>query len=156
MLAKSRSIKVLDFALSGNAGTAACEVFVDALGLKTLFSAFMGKVFEYLPHTCLLASHSCLDLMQAKKEKNVLATASAGEDASHVLGIISSLFSNIPSDSTARVRLLTKFVESEYEKVDKLLEIRESAEARLAVTKKELEQEKKVRGCSRRRHSEDV
>ncbi|KAG9006053.1 hypothetical protein FRB94_001034 [Tulasnella sp. JGI-2019a] len=121
MLARPRSIKVLDYATSGVAGTASCEAFVDALGLKTLFSAFMGKV---------------------KKDKSTLTTTSAGEDASHVLGIISSLFSNIPSDSTARVRLLTKFVESEYEKVDKLLEIREGAEARLVVTNKEIASEK--------------
>jgi beta-catenin-like protein 1 len=39
-----RSIKTLDYAMSGTAGTAICEAFVDALGLKTLFSAFMGKV----------------------------------------------------------------------------------------------------------------
>lgn len=73
-----------------------------------------------------------------------MATTPASEDATHILGIISSLFSNIPSDSTARVRLLTKFVESDYEKVDRLLEIRESAEARLAVTNKEIEQERRV------------
>ncbi|KAG9017953.1 hypothetical protein FRB90_012839 [Tulasnella sp. 427] len=122
MLARSRSIKVLDFAMQGTAGTACCEMFVEALGLKTLFSAFMGK---------------------AKKQKNPLATTPASEDATHILGIISSLFSNIPSESTARVRLLTKFVESDYEKVDRLLEIRESAEARLAVTNKEIEQERR-------------
>ncbi|KAG8949257.1 hypothetical protein FRC04_008859 [Tulasnella sp. 424] len=121
MLARSRSIKVLDFAMQGTSGTACCETFVEALGLKTLFSAFMGK---------------------AKKQKNPLATTPASEDATHILGIISSLFSNIPSDSTARVRLLTKFVESDYEKVDRLLEVREGAEARLAVTNKEIEQER--------------
>lgn len=44
MQSRSRSIKVLDYAMSGEAGAAACETFVDALGLKTLFSAFMGKV----------------------------------------------------------------------------------------------------------------
>lgn len=30
--------------MSGPAGTAACETFVEALGLKNLFSTFMGKV----------------------------------------------------------------------------------------------------------------
>ena len=44
MESKSRSIKVLDYAMSGAAGTALCQAFVDALGLKTLFNAFMGKV----------------------------------------------------------------------------------------------------------------
>lgn len=123
MLARSRSIKVLDHAMSGHAGTACCDVFVEALGLKALFSTFMGKV---------------------KKSKNPLATTPASEDATHILGIISSLFSNIPSDTTARVRLLAKFVEGDYEKVDKLLEIREGAEARLAITNKDIEAERKV------------
>ncbi len=30
--------------MSGPDGTAACEAFIEALGLKTLFSVFMGKV----------------------------------------------------------------------------------------------------------------
>lgn len=44
LLARSRAIKVLDHALSGAAGTINCETFVEALGLKTLFSSLMGKV----------------------------------------------------------------------------------------------------------------
>lgn len=51
MLARNRAIKVLDHALTGDAGTAACERFVEVLGLKSLFSAFMNKVrrsFEQL------------------------------------------------------------------------------------------------------------
>ncbi|KAA1466407.1 DUF1716-domain-containing protein [Dentipellis sp. KUC8613] len=120
MDSRSRSIKTLDHALSGTAGTEACEVFVEALGLKHLFSAFMGKT--------------------SKKHKNPAPPAS--EDLTHVLGILSSLFSNLPSDSPARIRLLTKFVEGNYEKTDKLLDIRESAQARLKVTDKEIEAEK--------------
>ena len=54
MQAKSRSIKVLDYAMSGPSGTATCEVFVEALGLKTLFSAFMGKV-----SSCTLFNRAC-------------------------------------------------------------------------------------------------
>lgn len=46
MESKSRSIKVLDYAMSGTAGAVICETFVDALGLKTLFTAFMGKVWR--------------------------------------------------------------------------------------------------------------
>ena len=41
---RSRSIKVLDYAMSGVAGSPVCESFIEALGLKTLFSALMGKV----------------------------------------------------------------------------------------------------------------
>jgi beta-catenin-like protein 1 len=120
---RARAIKVLDHALSGNAGTDACETFVEALGLKTLFSALMGKSIS--------------------KKKAV--AVSAGEETSHVLGIISSLFTNLPSDSASRIRVLAKFAESGYEKVEKLLEIREGATGRLKAVDKEIEAEKKVR-----------
>lgn len=44
--ARSRSIKALNYAMSGPGGAATCESFVEALGLKTLFSAFMDKVSD--------------------------------------------------------------------------------------------------------------
>lgn len=44
LLARTRAIKVLDYAMQTDDGTAACERFVDGLGLKSLFSAFMGRV----------------------------------------------------------------------------------------------------------------
>jgi beta-catenin-like protein 1 len=46
-LAKYRALKVLDHALSGDEGSANCEKFVECLGLKTLFSFFMGKVSDF-------------------------------------------------------------------------------------------------------------
>ncbi|OSD04244.1 DUF1716-domain-containing protein [Trametes coccinea BRFM310] len=123
MQARSRAIKVLDYAMSGPAGTAACETFVEALGLKTLFSSFMGK---------------------AGKKQKATAGHAASEDTAHTLGIVSSLLSNLASDSPARIRLLAKFVENNYEKPEKLLEIREAAQGRLKATDKEIEDEKKV------------
>ncbi|KAF8076448.1 Catenin-beta-like protein [Lyophyllum atratum] len=120
---KSRSIKVLDFAMSGIAGSPVCETFIEVLGLKTLFSAFMSK--------------------GTRKQKST-ANLPPSEDTAHILGIISSLFSNIASDSPARIRLLAKFVESNYEKVDKLLEIRDGAYTRLKMAESEIEKEKQV------------
>lgn len=52
LLARNRAIKALDHALTGDAGTAACEHFVEALGLKSLFTAFMNKVRYRCPHAC--------------------------------------------------------------------------------------------------------
>jgi len=118
---RSRSIKTLDYAMSGTSGTAACEAFVGALGLKTLFSALMGKI--------------------SKKQKPSTAPP-ASEDTSHILGIISSLFSNLPSESPARIRLLAKFVENNYEKVDKLLDVRDGARSRLQAVESQIEKEK--------------
>ncbi|KAG6917898.1 hypothetical protein DXG01_000507 [Tephrocybe rancida] len=120
--AKSRSIKVLDYAMSGIAGSAICEAFVEASGLKILFPAFMGK--------------------GSKKQKST-TNLPPSEDTGHILGIVSSLFSNIASDSPARIRLLAKFVESNYEKVDKLLEIRDGARTRLKAVEVEIAAEGK-------------
>ncbi|KAI0005002.1 Catenin-beta-like protein [Russula compacta] len=121
MQACSRAVKTLDHAMSGHAGAESCKVFVEASGLKYLFNALMGK--------------------PPKKQKGAIQT-SAPEDTTHTLGILSSLFTNLPSDSPARIRLLAKFVESNYEKTDKLLDIRTSAQARLTVTDREIDAEK--------------
>ncbi|QRW01704.1 beta-catenin-like protein 1 [Ceratobasidium sp. AG-Ba] len=67
---KSRAIKVLDYALAGPPGAANCVTFVEAMGLKTLFSAFMGK---------------------SSKKSKTSAAMPASEDTSHILGVISSL-----------------------------------------------------------------
>ncbi|KAF8759852.1 hypothetical protein RHS01_01675 [Rhizoctonia solani] len=88
----------LDYALSGPLGAANCSTFVEAVGLKPLFSAFMGK--------------------SAKKSKTGTAMP-ASEDIGHILGVISSLFANLDSDSPPRIRVLAKFVEAEYEKIDR-------------------------------------
>jgi beta-catenin-like protein 1 len=68
----------------------------------------------------------------------------ASEDIGHILGVISSLFGNLDSDSPPRIRVLAKFVEAEYEKVDRLIELREQAQTRLKITDREIDVEKKV------------
>ena len=52
------------------------------------------------------------------------------------------MLSNLASDTAPRMRLLAKFVENSYEKLDRLLDIRENAEIRLKVVDKEIEKEK--------------
>ncbi|PPQ98535.1 hypothetical protein CVT24_004026 [Panaeolus cyanescens] len=120
-MAQTRAIKVLDHALSGPAGESLSTAFVDALGLKTLFSLFLGKT---------------------TKKIKAGSEAITPQDTSHILSIISSLFRHLPSDSSSRIRLLAKFVENDYEKVDKVLDIRESALKRLATTDAEIAAEK--------------
>ncbi|KAJ8296204.1 Beta-catenin-like protein 1 [Rhodotorula toruloides] len=111
-MSRNRAIKTLDHALQGREGAPLCERFVEALGLKTLFAAFMGRSDD------------------KKKKKAALATTH--EDIEHILAILSSLFTSLPSDSPPRMRLLAKFVENDYEKIDRLLEIREELETRIA------------------------
>ncbi|WWC67148.1 uncharacterized protein I206_101055 [Kwoniella pini CBS 10737] len=123
LLAKTRSIKVLNYALQTEDGSEGCEKFVQALGLKTFFSAFMGKG-------------------EGKKKK--LNATSSFEHEEHLLGILVSLFTNLGSDTPERIRLIAKFVENGYEKVDRLLEMREVAENKLKGVEKDITMEKRV------------
>lgn len=55
-----------------------------------------------------------------------------------------SLFTNLESDTAPRIRLIAKFVENEYEKVERLLEMREAAEAKLRSVNRDIATEKSV------------
>jgi beta-catenin-like protein 1 len=83
--------------------------------------------------------------MQPLKKQKSAIQFSSPEDTTHTLGILSSLFTNLPSDSPARIRLLAKFVENNYEKTDKLLDIRTSAQTRLTDVDREIDAEKEAR-----------
>ncbi|CAK7338787.1 unnamed protein product [Dovyalis caffra] len=98
-LAYGSAIRALDFAMTNY--PPACERFVDVLGLKTAFAAFMGKV----PMS-----------KQNKKERY------REELEERVISLIASLFGGILRGSR-RERLLSKFVENEYEKIDRLMEL---------------------------------
>ncbi|TIA84981.1 hypothetical protein E3P99_04097 [Wallemia hederae] len=112
LISRTRAIKTLDHAMSGPEGSLNSESFIDANGLTVLFGAFMNKF---------------------PQKKNALGAVSIQEQEEHILGIMVSLFSNLGSDTPGRVRLLTKFVENDYEKVDRLLDIRENASNRVKV-----------------------
>jgi beta-catenin-like protein 1 len=90
---KPRALKVLDHALSSSSGAPVAEKFIDAAGLKPLFSTFAKKNLE-------------------------------AADTEHILGIFSALLRLLPGESSHRIRLLAKFVEKEYEKLDKLVTLR--------------------------------
>ncbi|CAG8478240.1 13480_t:CDS:10, partial [Acaulospora colombiana] len=122
MMSRMRSIKVLDHALSTPEGANCCERFVDIFGLRTLFSAFMRKGL--------------------KKLKKTYKNFSEAEEEEHIISIIVSLLKNLPLESEHRLRLIGKFIENDFEKVDRLLEMRESYESRVAVVDKEIEKEK--------------
>lgn len=66
--------------------------------------------------------------MNGKKTK---LSPTTYEDTEHLLSLTAALFSSLVSDSAPRLRLLAKFVEADYEKVDRLLEMRQDVEARV-------------------------
>ncbi|XP_030474670.2 uncharacterized protein LOC115692055 [Syzygium oleosum] len=93
------AIRALDFAMTKF--PPACERFVDVLGLKTAFATFMGKIPQY------------------KKNKKERYQEDLEE---RIISLIASLFDGI-SRGSRRERLLSKFVENEYEKIDRLVEL---------------------------------
>ncbi|KAG8684726.1 hypothetical protein FRC09_015183, partial [Ceratobasidium sp. 395] len=95
------------------------------------------KVLDY----ALAGPQGAANCGSKKSKANTAMPAS--EDISHILGVISSLFANLDSDSPPRIRVLAKFVEAEYEKVDRLIELREQAETRLKLTDRDIAAEKK-------------
>ncbi|WFD32294.1 hypothetical protein MSPP1_003339 [Malassezia sp. CBS 17886] len=111
--ARLRALRVLDHALSGVAGAPQCERFVQVLGLKSLFPVLM------------------MPLESGARARRGVAGIGA-QDMEHVLGILASLLHSLPSESAARLRLMAKFVEQEYKKTDRLLELRAALVDRVA------------------------
>jgi beta-catenin-like protein 1 len=110
-LSKQRSLRVLDHALSGQSGVAACERLIEAAGLRTVFGMFM------------------------KKQEN--------EAIKHLLGIFASLLRLLPGGSAARIRTLAKFMEKDYEKIEKLIKLRRNYAARLSPVEQAIEKERR-------------
>lgn len=124
--------------------------FRRSAGLEDYFFGINGQgVLLHLLHTVQNRTYL---LHQASSKKQKSTALPASEETSHILGIVSSLFSNLPSDSPARIRVLAKFVESNYEKVEKMLELREGAQGRLNDVEKAIEEEKKVCSALYTRH----
>ena len=101
-MARPRALRLLDHALGGPDGGACCERLVDAAGLKVISTLFMKK------------SHD------------------SQLDTEHLLGILASMLRSLPDDTAPRIRLLAKFVEKNYEKIDRLLHIRRDYSTRVS------------------------
>jgi beta-catenin-like protein 1 len=94
------ALKCLDYVLSGNAS--ACARFVDASGLKSVFSVFMGR--------------------NAKAVRKAFGNEAVLEQETRSCSIVCSLFKNLV-DADRRDRLCAKFVEQDFAKCDRLVEL---------------------------------
>ncbi|KAI4216461.1 MAG: hypothetical protein LQ351_000950 [Letrouitia transgressa] len=110
-MSKSRALCVLDHALGGGSDGAAacCERLVEAAGLKATF-AILTKTKQKLDR----------------------------ETTEHILGILASLLRSLPADSAARIRLLAKFVERDYQALSRLVGIRRDCMSRLRPVDEEI------------------
>ncbi|KAF9582965.1 hypothetical protein BGW38_010513 [Lunasporangiospora selenospora] len=122
-MARIRAVKVLDYAMSTKAGTANCLRFVEIKGLKTLFSVFSRKGVEKL-----------------KKQYKFFSEV---EEEEHIIGILGSLVRNLPLESGHRLRVVRKFTEEDYAKLERLLDLREGYEARVSLFDERVAEENK-------------
>ncbi|OBZ88806.1 Beta-catenin-like protein 1, partial [Choanephora cucurbitarum] len=118
-LARIRAVKVLNYALGGEQNREKCIRFVDASGLKALFPLLMGKNNRKLKKSHASAFHE-------------------SEDEEHITCIILSLLRSLKQSDVQRMRVLLKFTENDYEKVDRLIEMKEQYEQKDYNVKREL------------------
>ncbi|KAL8882523.1 MAG: hypothetical protein Q9198_000491 [Flavoplaca austrocitrina] len=60
----------------------------------------------------------------------------------HLLGILASMLRSLPSNSVERIRLLAKFVEKDYEKLDRTMKIRREYAKKVAAVDQDIQREK--------------
>ncbi|KAH6799350.1 ARM repeat superfamily protein [Perilla frutescens var. frutescens] len=115
------AIRALDFAMTNY--PPACERFVDVMGLKTAFPAFMAgdslKTISLLDGNITGMTYYLYTIPLSKKNKKRHHKEELEE---RLISLIASLFGGILRGSR-RERLLSKFVENECEKIDRLMEL---------------------------------
>lgn len=129
------------------------EKFVDAEGVElTLIMLREGKMSK--PRALRLLDHAvggqmgggvCARIVEAAGLKTVFGMFMKKLDTStteHLLCIFAALLMLLPTESSARIRTLAKFVEKDYEKIVKLLQLRKQYSARMAVVDAEIEEQK--------------
>lgn len=116
-LSRNGALKVLDYACSGVDGKENCLKLVDILALRTLFPLFMKT-----------------------PKKNKKRSLSTEEYEEHLCSIISSMLRN--TKGSQKQRLLAKFVENDFEKVDRLMELHLKYLEKVHNIDKEIESEK--------------
>ena len=82
------------------------------------------------------------DKGKASKSKKKKSSGLTAEDEEHVLSILVALLSNLGSDSVPRIRVLAKFVEDDYKKIDRLVGVRSALVQRIRKREAELDGER--------------
>ncbi|KAK5582203.1 hypothetical protein RB653_003786, partial [Dictyostelium firmibasis] len=117
---RGSALKVLDYALTESKESN--ETFVKELGLKTLFSSFMKKI----------------------KSKHSKKVYNESEDQEHIVTIFYSLLRNLDPTSDYYSRLMVKFIENDFEKIDKLLELHFKYFKKVQLADKNLKKQKNI------------
>ena len=142
---KSRplALKLLDHAASGMFAGDVCRRLVEAGGLKPTFTMFMKGGGDGDDAASGKKKHK--KSKNKSKNKNGAGAGDAeeqglhaGPTAEHLLTIFYTMLRLLPADAPERIRLLAKFVERDYEKVDKLMALRSEYALRIAAVDRAL------------------
>ena len=127
---KQRALRVLDHALGGLGGAPACGRLVEVAGLRTVFGMFMKKVCPVLSNC---------------RDKSIKTDLQQQENQTieHLLGIFASLLRLLPGGSAERIRTLAKFMEKDYGKIEKLVNLRRDYASRVSPVEQAIEKERK-------------
>ncbi|KAL8859114.1 MAG: hypothetical protein Q9178_004377 [Gyalolechia marmorata] len=87
----------------------------------------------------------CQKLVEAAGLKPIFSAFMKKHDnqsTEHLLGILSSMLRSLPGNSTERIRLLAKFVEKDYEKINKVMQTRREYASKVAAVDQDIQYEK--------------
>ncbi|KAJ5632130.1 hypothetical protein N7490_008469 [Penicillium lividum] len=110
--------------------------FSKSRALRTLDHAFGGAT----------GGPACERLVEAVGLRTIFGMfmkKQEGQNIEHLLGIFASLLRLLPGASAPRIRTLAKFMEKDYEKIEKLIKLRREYAARVAPVEQAIEKERK-------------
>ncbi|EPS42556.1 hypothetical protein H072_3492 [Dactylellina haptotyla CBS 200.50] len=129
------------------------EKFVEAEGVELclimLRDGKMSKAraLRLIDHACsgIYGGSVCEQFVEAQGLKTLFGAFMKKQDAQtteHHLGIFAALLRNLPADSAPRIRTLAKFVEKDYEKLDKIMSLRADYSKRISAVEREIAAER--------------
>ncbi|KAL9122794.1 MAG: hypothetical protein Q9187_000656 [Circinaria calcarea] len=129
------------------------QKFLDAEGVELcLIMLKEGKMSR--PRALRLLDHAlggeagaacCEKLVEAAGLKTLFTMFMKKHDnltSEHILGIFASMLRLLPGDSAPRIRLLGKFVEKDYEKVNRIVKLRREYASKLAAVDRSIKEER--------------
>ena len=131
--------------------------FVEAEGVELCLIMLKEGTFSKLRALRLLdhavggqgaaAAGVCMKLVDVGGIKTIFSMFMRKADNTtieHVLGIFSALLRLLPGQSAARIRLLAKFTENDYQKINKLIQLRQDYARRVAAVDEEINLEQRM------------
>ncbi|OJD35702.1 uncharacterized protein BKCO1_1500081 [Diplodia corticola] len=128
--------------------------FVEAEGIELCLIMLRDSKFAK-PRALRLLDHAlggpptsaaavCEHFVEAAGLKTVFGMFGKKQDSAnteHLIGILASLLRSLPGDSAGRIRTLAKFVEKDYEKIARLVQLRREYSSRLAAVEQQIKRE---------------